>query len=207
MTSTAASVSHDEITLAVRYTPAAEPMLKYLHASVHALETEGTTRIKLDAQPQDVPIGDDARALVWLGSDAPASVRSWIEAGGTAIVDHQPREDGVPVWRNDEGDVVARAQTLGRGRLVTLAGAFAPQTLPALLDADSPQRLLDLVRGAPPAPTRAPADAMRPTLASTAIASSLPSAATKPLDPWLALLIATLVLIERIVATRPRAAP
>ena len=190
--------------LAVRYAPSAERSLKYLRAAVTALDAQGVVHFSLDSEPQDVALRDGTRLLVWLGSDLPPAIRDWIEAGGTAITDHAPRASGAPVWRDVDGNVLARAEPQGRGRLIVLASAFSPQALPELLDADFPERLADLLRGAPPAPTTAPANAMRPAQ-STAVdaAAAMPSAA-KPLDPWLALLIAVFVLIERVVATRPR---
>jgi len=204
MVADAASQSHEPIGLAVRYAPSAEPMLKYLRAAITALDAQGSTRFALDAQPQDSALGGSARELVWLGSELPPAIKSWIEAGGTALVDNQPRATGAPIWRDADGDVLARAQPLGIGRLVTLSAAFSPQTLPALLDADFPQRLFDLLQGPSPAPTRAPASALRPKHGDSTTTSAMRTSA-KPLDPWLVLLIASLFLIERVVATRARA--
>ena len=202
MAADAAPTSQTTIDLSVRYAPSAEPMLKYLRASAAALDAQGSTRVVLHAEPLDVPLPDTARALVWLGADVSPAIRSWIEAGGTAIVDHASRASGVPVWRDADGSVLARAEPLGHGRLITLTDAFTPQTLPALLDAEFPQHLLDLVQGTPPAPTRASADALKPAQGLAAGGSSALTASPKPLDAWLALLIAALVLVERIVATR-----
>ncbi|HKE47457.1 MAG TPA: BatA domain-containing protein [Rhodanobacteraceae bacterium] len=203
--SSAVAASNESTTLAVRYAPSAERSLKYLRAAVTALDAHGGDHYTLDAESQDVALHDGTRLLIWLGADPTPAIRDWIEAGGTAITDHAPRASGAPVWSDAEGNVLARAEPLGRGRLVALSAALSPQTLPELLDAEFPERLSDLLRGAPPAPTAAPASAMRPAQ-STGVdaAASIPSAA-KPLDPWLALLIAALVLIERVVATRPRA--
>jgi hypothetical protein len=206
MAADAAPSSRTTIDLAVRYASAAEPVLKYLRAAAAALDAQGSTRVALNVEPQDVALPDTARALVWLGSDLTPAIRSWIEAGGTAIVDRASRASGVPVWRDADGGVLARAEPLGRGRLVALTNAFTPQTLPALLDADFPQHLLDLVQGTPPAPTRAPAETMHPAQGVAMRGSSALIASPKPLDAWLALLIAALILIERIVATRREAA-
>ena len=200
-----ASQSRGPIELAVRYATSAEPMLKYLRAAIAALDVRGSDRVTLDAQPQDVALSVSARELVWLGSDLPPAIKSWIEAGGTALVDNQLRAAGVPVWRDADGKVLARAQPLGSGRLVTLSAAFSPQALPALLDADFPQHLFDLLQGPQPAPTRAPASALRPKHGTSTPTSAMRTSA-KPLDPWLVLLIASLFLVERIIATRPRAA-
>lgn len=195
----------DAVELDVRYAPRAEPTLKYLRAAVTALNAADPGRFILDAQPQDVALGGNARNLIWLGSAIPPAINAWIEAGGTAILDAQPRANGAPIWRDAEGATLARAQPLGSGRLVTLAVVLSPQTFPALLDADFPQHLVGLLQGAPPAPTRAPAEALQPQHRMTPAATPTIPASAKPLDPWLALLVALLVLIERVVATRPRA--
>ena len=200
-----AEASNEATTLAVRYAPSAERSLKYLRAAVTALDAHGAEHFKFDADAHDVALHDGTRLLVWLGADLTPTIRNWIEAGGTAITDHAPRATGVPVWRDADGDVLARSQPIGRGSLIALSSAFTPQALPALLDADFPERLAGLLRGVSSAPTSAPASAMRPATSGSAEgANAMPSAA-KPLDPWLALLIAALVLIERIVATRSRA--
>jgi hypothetical protein len=197
-----ATPQRDTFELSVRYAPAAESRLGYLHAAMAALNARHSGQYRLDAQAQDVPLGDAARELVWLGSAPPPAITSWIEAGGTALVDDQPRAAGAPIWRDAHGGVLARVQPLGRGRLVTLAAALSPQTFPPLLDADFPQHLLDLLQGSPPAPTRAAADALRPSSGASAATRAPMLASARPLDPWLALLIAALILVERIAATR-----
>lgn len=190
--------------LAVRYSASREPSLKYLRAAIASLGQDDPSRIAFDAKPLAVAPGDDTRALVWLGTDLPTSLRAWIEAGGTAIVDDRPRAEGAPVWRDADGNVLARAQSLGRGRLVSLSSALTPATMPELLDADFPQRLLDLIEAPPAPPTVAPASALRPSAGRAASMQSALAASTKPLDPWLALAIALLVFIERVVATGQR---
>jgi hypothetical protein len=171
------------------------------------LNATGSRTYVLDAEPQNAPIPDSAHALVWLGSEPTQAVAAWIDAGGTAIVDHQPRATGAPAWRDAGGNVIARVAPGGRGRLVALAAAFSPREMPALLDADFPTRLRSLIEGTPPPPTEAAAETMRPrTTDATASESAATPASTKPLDPWLALAIALLVLAERVVATRAREA-
>lgn len=202
-----ASARSGALSLSVRYAPAAEPAVRYLRAAIAALEVQHPGQHTLDAAAQDVALPDTTHDLVWLGSAPPQAVTDWVEAGGTAIVDAQPRATGAPIWRDAHGDVLARVQPLGRGRLVSLSGALSPQTFPALLDADFPQRLADLLQPSVPAPTRASADALRPALATSATQrDAMPAGATKPLDPWLVLLIAGLFLVERFVATRPEPA-
>jgi hypothetical protein len=177
--------------------------LKYLRAALAALAESDASRIALDIESQDVAPGE-ARTLVWLGSDLPASIRAWIEAGGTALVDDQPHADGTPIWRDASGNVLARAKPLGRGRLVSLSAAMTPSTMPELLDADFPRRLLDLIEIPPRPPTEASALALQPLQRVAAATHAALSAPSKPLDPWIALAISLLVLIERLVATRKR---
>ncbi|HEX5123309.1 MAG TPA: BatA domain-containing protein [Rhodanobacteraceae bacterium] len=194
-----------KLEIAVRYTPSAETSLKYLEAAIAALNATGSRTYALDAQPQNVPIPDSTRALVWLGSEPTSAVSAWIEAGGTAIVDHQPRSTGAPAWRDADGNVIARVAPSGRGRLVALASTFSPREMPALLDADFPARLRNLIEGTPPPPTEAAAEAMQPrTVDATSSEVAATPASTRPLDPWLALAIALFVLAERVVATRTR---
>jgi hypothetical protein len=195
---------HAPAALVVRYAPSREPSLKYLRAALAALAESDASRIALDIESQDVAPGDAARTLVWLGSALPASIRAWIEAGGTALVDDQPHADGTPIWRDASGNVLARAKPLGRGRLVSLSAAMTPSTMPELLDADFPQRLLDLIEIPPRPPTEASALALQPLQRVAVATQSALSAPSKPLDPWIALAISLLVLIERLVATRKR---
>jgi hypothetical protein len=193
-----------KIDIAVRYAPSAAASLKYLEAAIAALNATGTRAYALDAQAQSAPIPASANALVWLGAQPTPSVTAWIEAGGTAIVDNQPHAGGAPVWRDAEGDVIARVAPSGRGRIVALASTLSPHDLPALLDADFPTHLRDLLEGAAHPPTRAPAEALQPRTGAAALELAATPASTKPLDAWLALAIAMLVLAERIVATRAR---
>jgi aerotolerance regulator-like protein len=204
MTSHATAAPNTKSEIAVRYAPSAEASLKYLEAAITALNAIGPHTYALDAQPQNVAIPDSAHALVWLGAEPTSTVEAWIDAGGTAIIDHQPHATGAPAWRDADGNVIAHVAPSGRGRVVALAAAFSPNELPALLDAEFPRHLRDLIEGAAPPPTRAPADAMQPRTGGPAASVAAISASTKPLDPWLALAIALLALAERIVATRSR---
>jgi hypothetical protein len=113
--------------------------------------------------------------------------------------------EGDPLWRDTDGNVLARSQAIGRGRLIVLPGALMPATLPSLLDTDFPRRLLEALRGTSAAPDRAPAAALEPVRGPIAAANPGSSGATRPLDAWLAALIAILFLLERFFATRGRA--
>ena len=192
--------------IAVRYTPDSQPAVAYLRAAVAAWNIREPGRYQLDAQPVAKPIADTQHWLVWLASTLSAQASDWIARGGVALVANHPAPDAAALWRDVGGGVLARKQTVGRGRLLALPGALDPAALPMLLDADFPDRLRVALQGPPAAPTRANADTVRPlqdTFHGTSRAHSADPA--RPLDPWLALLIAWLLLLERVVATRSRA--
>lgn len=197
------------VRLAVRYAAQSESSLHYLRAAVAAWNLREPGRYRFDAQPSEVPIDepiDDASTwLVWLAPRSTALER-WLERGGTALVTDSADAGGEPLWRDASGRVLARSASDGRGRTIGLSAALTPAGLPLLLDADFPDRLRAAFEGAPAAPTRAPAAAARPRHDADLHAASLRSTAhARPLDPWLASLIAVLFLLERIVATRARA--
>jgi hypothetical protein len=206
MTSTAVAASTAPIRLAVRHASQDEPGLVYLRAAVAAWNVREPGRYTLDAQPLSVPLRDDERWLVWLGPGLPAAISSWIEQGGVAVVASHPDPPGEALWRDVRGNVLATRESSGSGRIIALQGTMTPPDLPILLDADFPDRLLAEIHGPAPVPSRAGADAMRPLHdAATRTGVARAPGSARPLDPWLALLIAALFLLERIVATGVRA--
>ncbi len=100
-------------------------------------------------------------------------------------------------WRRSDGQVLARVRAVGRGREITLSVPLTTDALPELFDAGFPRVLRGLFEGATPAPTRAPASALRPRLGGSQFPPR-PDA----LAPWLALLVAWVFACERLVATR-----
>lgn len=199
--------SADRIRIAARYAQNAEASLRYLRAAVAAWNQDEPGRYELDAQPTEVPIDAAANWLVWLAPSAPA-LTSWLDRGGVALVSSAADANGEPLWRNATGRVLAKVAARGNGRVIALPGALTPAELPLLLDADFPDRLRAAFGGGSPAPTRATAAAMQPRVEAAATAASVRSpASARPLDAWLAVLIAALFLCERFVATRPRAEP
>lgn len=191
------------IRLAVRYAPESADSLRYLRAAVAAWNQREAGRYELDAQPAEVPLAPTSTWLVWLAPPAPA-LTQWLDRGGTALVAGRSAADGEPLWRDATGRVLARERSGGPGRTIALAGALTPADLPPLLDADFPDRLRAAFAGAPPAPTRAPAAAVAPRVDEGIAAAAAQSPAnTRPLDSWLAWLIAGLFLLERLVAMRP----
>lgn len=89
-------------------------------------------------------------------------------------------------------------RALGNGRVLQLTRALAPATLPEVLDPDFPERLRTLF-DPPPLPTSAFAATHAPRSGGPAL-----SPTPHPLHPWLALLVATLFMLERWLATSRR---
>ena len=206
MVSSVPAVSNAPIRVAVRYTAESEASLRYVRAAVAAWNARAPGQYLLDAQPAAAAIHDDERWLIWLGAQLPAAISSWIEQGGTAVVADRPEPRGDVLWRDAAGHALAQRDVSGRGRIVALRGALTPQAMPIVLDADFPDRLLALMQNAPPAPTRANAEAMLPLQkAAAASDAALAPGMVRPLDSWLAVLIAGLFLFERLLATRTRA--
>jgi hypothetical protein len=189
---------------AVRHDESSAAAVVWLRAAVRAWNTREPARYELEVAPLTEPPPDAARWLVWLGGEWPRPISSWIERGGTALVADPASADGTVAWRRADGEPIARVEALGRGRIVRFAVPFDPALLPDLLDADFPDRLLALLQGPSPAPTRARANAMRP-LHGPAIAHAERSAhrLVQALDTWLVVLIAALFLLERVLAMRP----
>ena len=201
MPTTTPAAATAPIKLSARYAPADAAALIYLRAAVAAWNVREPQRYTLDALPLDEPLPDDTRWLVVLAPELPASLRTWIERGGVALLAKQSADDGDPLWRDAAGNVLARNAPMGHGRSITLVGTLTPADLPDLLDAAFPQRLVDALRGPAAAPTRAHAALAAPRHDGAAASSAaMSSSSARPLDPWLALLIAALFLLERALA-------
>lgn len=210
MADAAAANDDAHVVLAARHPASSDATLVWLRAAVSAWNTRQPGRYELDAAATTKALPDAARWLVWLGGELPDPVSQWIEHGGTALVAARAQASGTIVWRDADGNALAYADTLGRGRIIQLAVPLDPASLPALLDADFPDRLIALLQAPPPPTARAPAAAMRPVHEPTIShdASSL-HRPTQPLDPWLVVLIALVFALERLVAMRrvPAATP
>lgn len=186
--------------VAIRYAPERAASLPYLRAAVSAWSAQGA---RVDAAEIGVALPADAQAVLWLAAGPlPPALRDWVAAGGTVLTDAATpwSQAGAPapVWRGDDGAVLAQAQHLGRGRVLRLTRAATPPALPQLLEPEFPSRLRDLLMPAP-APTRANADHYRPRSGAAAYAPP-----ALDLKPWLAWLVAVLFLLERLWANRPQ---
>lgn len=179
--------------LAVRFAPEVAGSLRYLRAAAISWQQPGKP-LGYSAADIDAPLPNARSVLVWLAPGAlPEKVREWIERGGTALVGKETRID---VAGGSEG-ALATAHLVGRGRLLQLTAPLVPSAMPHLLEPDFPRRLRDLLSTPPSAPLSARAADVAPLTGG----ASYPASA-RELRPWLALLIAALLLIERWVATR-----
>lgn len=191
------------LTLSVRYAPDRESAVRYLRAAAAAWLPSATAPANnFSAAPTTQPLPPDTRHLVWLAPGAlPQSVLQWIESGGTALLDAQaeaPTGDAMSVrWRDADGTALVEGAALGRGHVLRFTRPLQPAEMPSLLEADFPQRLRALFESPPPAPTRVAARDYAPLTGGAAY--PLPP---RDLQPWLALLIALVLLAERWLASR-----
>lgn len=194
--------------LSLRHAPEHAAALRYLRAAAIAWHTgrEPAPAVAevFDAAGTDAALPPRERPLLWLArGPLPATLRAWIEGGGTALVAHDAQAPelarAVPLWRDEAGDVLVRAATLGRGRLLQWTRPLAPEALPVLLEAEFPERLRALFAAPAPAPTRVAAADYAPREGTR----TWPQPA-RDLQPWLWWLIAALFLLERWFASGRR---
>lgn len=171
--------------------------LRYLQAAARALGKP------VDTGDIALPVPDKTRQLAWLAPGAvPPATAQWLRDGGVLILDSKASMAGLatgsPAWRDRQGKILARESAFGRGRVIQLQSALNAQSIPALLDPGFPGQLETWLEPAP-LPSRAFADASKPRSGGPGY-RVLP----EPIDPWLALIAAGLLLIERLLATRAK---
>lgn len=186
--------------LSVRFDADHRGPLRYIRAAALAWQPAGRDA-DIETAGIDAPLPDQRRILVWLaGGTLPDAVLRWVGDGGTVLAVSDARlpdsRPAPPVWRDDLGVPLAEAPPMGKGRLIHFTRAMTPAQMPLLLDPDFPAQLRALL-----APTTPPA---RVAAADYAPLTGGPSYDQPPqsLRPWLALLIALLLLVERWMATR-----
>ena len=184
--------------LAVRHAAEAESALRWIRAAGAAWNAASADAVVLDLAPIGTPLPPAADAVVWIGAPPDADALQRLRAGTTLLE--------IPARTAAAGDAVGgdwqpAAQRVGRGWHRVSALALDPGSLPLLHEPEFPARLHALLFGAPPAPDRARAEAVRPGLASRP--AVVPP---EPLRPWLAWLAALLFLLERVLANGRRLA-
>ena len=195
--------------LAIRHAPERAEAVRYLRAAALAWQLASKSPGKTAAPnfstgPLSQPLDNDTRWLIWLAPGAlPRSIETWIAEGGVALVDAETTStlEGarVVLWRDALGKPLAESLAQGKGRLMRLTGPLAPADMPQLLEPGFPRRLRALFQAQAPAPMLAPARAVAPLTGGDTYRQ-----APRDLQPWLALLIALTLLLERGLATRRR---
>ena len=188
-------------TLVVRYSEDHQEGVRYLRAATIAWRPD-TTEIAFTAAPVAQALPVDTHNLVWLAPDPlPAAVGEWIRRGGTALMATETEYEfpaaSVIYWRDEVGAPLVEGAALGRGRVLRFTRAFSPAAMPQLLQPEFPRNLRNLFAMPAPAPARVAALDYAPTTGGATYAQP-----PRDLQPWLALLIAALLLVERWVATR-----
>ncbi|HEX8484416.1 BatA domain-containing protein [Sphingomonas sp.] len=158
-----------------------------------------------DIASADVALRSDTRAVAWIAAGPlPERIRAVLDGGGTVLTGATTpieQDTTVAVWRDTLGMPLVESIAVPRGRLLRFTRPLTPAAMPELLDPDFPRRLRALFTPDAPAPVRVAAADYAPS--AGAAAYSQPAA---DLRPWLALVIAALFLIERLLATRARRA-
>jgi hypothetical protein len=196
-------------TLAVRHAPEREAAARYLRAAAGAWQPRSAPPARpaapgVSSGPLSKPLDPGTRWLAWLApGPLPPAIEAWIRAGGVALVDaagvvesEQPR---VVPWRDALGAPLVESFAHGEGRVLRLVRPLAPADMPQLLEPDFPQRLRALFAPLQPQPARVGARGFAPASGGAAYPQ-----APRDLQPWLALLIALVLLLERWLATRRR---
>ena len=195
--------------LALRHSGDREDAARFLRAATQAWADGDSLAVAPDVAPTgDLP-GPEIDALVWLRPGyLPDEVREWAAGGRTLLIEPgtplegAATDESVAAWRAPDQAVLATMAPLGDGRLIRLRQPLRPDAMPQLLEPGFPVALRALLQPRA-APTAALAASHRPRRASKDSAGGL-FADARSLQPWLALLIALLLLGERVLATRAR---
>ena len=187
--------------LTVRYAQDREAGLRYLRAAAAAWQPAATTPA-LDAAPIQQALPAQARNLVWLApGPLPAAVGEWLRQGGTALLatetEYEFPATRTVYWRDEVGVPLVEGTVLGRGRVLRFTRTFSPAAMPQLLQPEFPRNLSNLFATPAPAPARVAARDYAPMTGGASYAQP-----PRDLQPWLALLIAAILLTERWLATR-----
>lgn len=187
--------------LTVRYSEDYKDGLRYLRAATTAWQPNAATTA-FAAAPVAQALPAETRSLVWLApGPLPAAVGEWIRQGGIALLaaetEYEFPATGSVYWRDEIGAPLVEGAALGRGRVLRFTRVFSPAAMPQLLQPEFPRNLRNLFAAPVPAPARVIANDYEPITGSSSYAQP-----PRDLQPWLALLIAALLLVERWLATR-----
>ncbi len=188
--------------LTVRHAQDRADAVRYLRAAAVAWQPTTAATPNFSAAPLAQPLPADARILVWLApGPLPTAINDWIAKGGTALLDAQAEFTFPAVstvhWRDAVGVPLVEGATLGEGRVLRFTRPFTAAAMPQLLEPDFSRQLRALLQAPAPAPARVMAWDYTPVPGAQTYAQP-----PRDLRPWLALLIALLVVAERWMATR-----
>lgn len=188
--------------LTVRHAPERADVVRYLRAAAFAWQPGSATTQPFSSASVDQPLPADARNLIWLAPGSlPVALTDWMEQGGTALLDADTAFEfpAAPTvyWRDAIGAPLVEGAAMGEGRVLRFSRPFNPTAMPQLLEPDFPRQLRDVLQGTAPAPSRVMARDYAPVTGGATYAQP-----PRDLQPWLALLIALLLLAERWLATR-----
>ncbi len=194
------SVAVQPPSIAIRADAGHAAGLRYLNAAALAWQPAGKPA-DVDSGPLNAPLPPSDKILFWMSAGTlPEALQRWIAQGGQAIVSSDallPRGAmPAPLWQDDLARPLVEAMPIGKGRLLRFTRPLQPAQMPQLLEADFPARLRALIQPPSMAPQRADAAAYAPLSGGRAYPQ--PPA---DLRPWVALLIAALLLVERWFAT------
>lgn len=188
-----ASAARQRARLAVRVEDQAESG-RWLDAALDAWQADPALATDIERGPAEQAVPATADALLWIG-DHPTplwqgAARPWLQVPTTVSADA----------RTVEPDPLSGLPWLAQpGRGARLPAPLRPAAMPAVLDADFPQRLHHLVFHREPAPSVADAASLVPV-----VNPLLLDPRPLPLDAWLALIAALLFLAERWLASGRR---
>jgi hypothetical protein len=185
--------------VALRATEPTTEAVRYVRAALSAWWFAEPESWRIDDRAVGAGVDAEDEWLIWLGGEVPADVESGVDRGGRLLRVDAAAEAGEVAWRNEAGDVSVRERRRGKGRMISLLQPLDPAHFPELLDGRFPGHLRRWFEGTPMAPTIARSESVQPT-SSVEAASPLRTS----LRSLLAVLIAIVFLIERVMATRRR---
>jgi len=191
--------------MVVRHATERAAATRYLRAAALAWQPPDSGA-KVDVASIEQPLSPNTKRLAWISAGSvPGNIREWARSGGTLLLDVDAKiEDApawTPLWRDEAGDALVEGAAYGRGRVLRFTRSLAPQAMPQLLDPTFPQQLRAALEPPAAAPSRVAAAEYKPLTGGPTFAI-----APRDLQPWLALLIALVFLLERWLATSSRRA-
>ncbi len=187
--------------LLIRYAVGRENAARYIRLAATAWQAPGHAP-NIDIAPVSQPLRQTGWPLVWLVPGlVPAALYDRVQSGGTILLDVAAATDIAmdTAWADAAGKPLVVSAALGRGRILRLQRRLSSQAMPELLEPDFAVRLASLLAQPHAAPTRVAARDIAPTADGP---TYTPPA--QDLRAWLALLIAAVFFVERLLASGRR---